>query len=274
MSTDNNRSGASIVGARASVSIDLKTLKAPEEGGKKKEYQDFLDKLDNHVSINWEFGEDISYIIKNNELPTHTEPTDLSSTDQAIKWKVRLWNQTVDRYGQQLNALTDNAYALFSLIMDRISKIMRGKVKSRQGFKKAESGKDIIWLLKAIEDIVLHFEETKPKLLAIDDQMERIMSMRQGTSTNDDFVKDLQKELKVFEKHGGDFLWGNHQKKSFEARKTVAVNTFTKDTNKEPTNEEEKELVNIVRTTIKEEILAMTIIKQADSSRFGSLQKS
>ena len=51
----------------------------------------------------------------------------------------------------------------------------------------------------------------KPHTLAIDDQMERIMKLKQGKYTNEDFLKQLQKELKVYKKHGGDFLWGCSQ---------------------------------------------------------------
>ena len=41
--------------------------------------------------------------------------------------------------------------------------------------------------------------------------MERIMKTKQEESTKEDFLKQVQKELKVYEKHGGDFLWGDAQ---------------------------------------------------------------
>ena len=56
-----------------------------------------------------------------------------------------------------------------------------------------------------------NFEEVKPKMLAINDHMERIMKLKQGESTNDNFLKQVQKELKVYEKHGGDLLWRDAQ---------------------------------------------------------------
>ena len=39
------------VGSRADVVRNLKTLKAPEEGGINKEYDEFLEKVQNHVTI-------------------------------------------------------------------------------------------------------------------------------------------------------------------------------------------------------------------------------
>ena len=104
------------VGARLATALILKTLKTPAEGGTKKEYEDFLEKIQTHVSINWEFGQDVAYVMKNNALPTFTEPEDLSLEEEQKKWKVRLWNQKVDRYVQQVATLTDNMGALFSLL--------------------------------------------------------------------------------------------------------------------------------------------------------------
>ena len=160
-------------GTRAQGLIVLKTLKSPEEGGTKKEYEDFLEKIDSHVSINWEFGQDIAYAIRNNELPTFKEPVDLNDTDKQSQWKVRLWNQTVDRYGRQIVTLDDNMGALFSLLHDNLSKLMKSKVRAKKGYAKAEEEKDTLLLLQILEDVTLNFEENKPKLVAVDDQMER-----------------------------------------------------------------------------------------------------
>ena len=66
---------------------------------------------------------------------------------------------------------------------------------------------DSVLLLETLEDIMIIFEEVNPKTLAIDNQIERIMKLKQVESTNKDLLKQVQKELKVYEKHGGDFLW-------------------------------------------------------------------
>ena len=58
---------------------------------------------------------------------------------------------------------------------------------------------------------MINFEGVKPKTLAIDEQMERIMKLKQGQSTNNNFLKQVRKELKVYEKHSSDFLWGDTQ---------------------------------------------------------------
>ena len=65
--------------AGAAVVRNLKTLKAPEEGSTKKEYLEFLEKVQNHVSISWGFGKDIDHLLKHMEDPKIPEPTDMKS---------------------------------------------------------------------------------------------------------------------------------------------------------------------------------------------------
>ena len=68
-------------------------------------------------------------------------------------------------------------------------KIIKLKLKSKTEYTKADGVNDSIWLLETLKDIMINFEYVKPKTLAIYDQMERIMKLKQGESTNEDFLK-------------------------------------------------------------------------------------
>jgi hypothetical protein len=97
------------------------------------------------------------------------------------------------------------------LIIESLSPTVKSKLRSKKGFSKAkEQDNDPIWLLTQLEDIMVRFEKVNPKLLTVDNQrMLRIRNLtKQGEATNEDFVKMVVKELKMYEKHGGDFLWG------------------------------------------------------------------
>mgnify|MGYP001206283153 FL=1 len=59
----------STASGRALSTIDVKILKSPEEEGTKKEYEEFLNKIEDHVSINWDFGKDIAYVVKHTNKP-------------------------------------------------------------------------------------------------------------------------------------------------------------------------------------------------------------
>ena len=176
-------------GARAIIVKDLKTLKAPEEGGSKKEYEDFLDRIQNHVTMAWEQGKDIGLIVRTGQKPDIEEPKDLTETEAKSQVKTRLWNMRVDRHFMRGETLDMNVGALYALLMENVSKMVRAKIKSKKGYSAAETETDAIWLLANLEDIMINFKDTKPKILAIDDQMERIMKMKQGDSSNEDFIK-------------------------------------------------------------------------------------
>ena len=83
-------------------------MKGPEEGGTKKEYEEFLEKFQNHVTIICDFGKDIVHLLKHMEDPKIPDPTDMTAFEEEVKWKVRLWSQEVDRYGDRRAVLEEN----------------------------------------------------------------------------------------------------------------------------------------------------------------------
>ena len=67
---------------------DLQALKAPEEGGTKKDYEDYLEKVSSHVTIMWLNGRDIGSVVKSGTLPTITPPKDLTADKEKSKLKL------------------------------------------------------------------------------------------------------------------------------------------------------------------------------------------
>jgi len=171
----------------------------------------------------------------------------------------------------------ENKGALYTVVMDSVSKIIKSKLKSKTGYSAADEEGDSLWLLGSLEDIMINFEEVKPKILAIDDQMERIMRLKQGESTNEDFLKQVVKELKMYEKHGGDFLWGNTQDTEVDKCVTNAkirysvVNDNADGTPGVIPADQVKEQTAIAKKALKEEIVAMALLKRADRKRYGNL---
>ena len=57
----------------------------------------------------------------------------MTVAEEAVKWNVRLWSQEVDRYGGRRTALEENKGALYAVLMDGVSKIIKSKLKSKTG---------------------------------------------------------------------------------------------------------------------------------------------
>ena len=115
------------------------------------------------------------------------------------------------KYGDRHADLEENKGALYAVLMDKLLEIIKPKLKIKTAYTKADEVNDSVWRLETLEDIMINFEDVKPKMLEIDDQMERIMKLKQRESTNKHILKQVQKELKLYDKHGGDFLWGDAQ---------------------------------------------------------------
>ena len=70
MSAKVSATGTGLGSGRTTAIESLKTLKTPEEGGTKKEYEDFLETISTHASVSWEFGEDIAHVLEQTNKPT------------------------------------------------------------------------------------------------------------------------------------------------------------------------------------------------------------
>ena len=77
-----------------------------------------MKKVLNHVIISWNFGKDIGHLLKHMEDPKIPEPTDMKESKEAVIWKVRLWIQEVDRYGNRCTDLEENKRAMYAVLMD------------------------------------------------------------------------------------------------------------------------------------------------------------
>ena len=271
MSSPNSNTAGSrdfSVGGRSTEIKNLKVLKTPEEGGTKKEYEEYLDKIKNHVSINWEGGWEMKELITSMKEPSFEEPKDLTDDEEKSKLKTAMWNMEVHNYVTQINLFKRNKGALFAFIMNNVSKITKGKLKSNVCFSKKETEGDLIWLLEALDDIVVKFKTVKPRFLSLDDQLERIMTMRQSERMNNhDFLNLMKKEVDIYEKHGGRFLWAD---KEVETRLKEFVKLKADNKQKVIASEKESEKERI-QTEIKEKILAMVIIKRSCQKRFKEL---
>jgi hypothetical protein len=171
-----------------------------------------------------------------------------------------------------MDALKGNKEALYMLVIESLSPMTKSKLRGKQGFSKAEEDTDPMWLLDQLDDIMVHFEEVKPKLLAVDDQMQRIMNLHQGDSTNEDFIKLLTKELKVYEKHGGEFLWGDKQQQDLKEKLDNILGKYFNLNNQTMPDEILLEQKRIIKKQLREEIITTAIIKRADKKRYGNLQ--
>ena len=268
-STRNLRS--STVGSRSTEVQGLKVLKTPEEGGTRKEYEEYLETIQNHIAVAWEGGSDLKKMIKNCEEPEIEEPEELSDQDSKSKLRTRLWNMKVESYAMKMELLSENKGSLFSLMMNNISKLAKEKLRSNTNFNKKEEQGDVIWLINSLDDIIVKFEKVKPNTLCLDDQLERIMSMRQkGNMSNEDFIKAVKKETDIYEKHGGTFLWADNEKDKLEKMLDSAVKK--KEADGEVVNDtDKKEMRERFKKILKDEILAMVILKRACSRRFKEL---
>ena len=119
----------------------------------------------------------------------------------------------MDLLDERQDAFERNKKALYAVITNNISKVMKSKIVAAKGCLEADKKKDPTWLLEVIDNVMLKFEKVKNKTVAVGDQMEQILRMRQRENqTNNEFQKAFTREIKVWKKHSGaEFLWGTKE---------------------------------------------------------------
>ena len=153
---------------------DLKKLKAPEEGGSADEYSKFKKCLERHLSASWHGGDVVGQVLTDGEIPVLQTPQD-EDTSKMNAFEKSVYDQTVMAYGVQAMLLTENMKAVYSLIEEKFSPGLRETVTCTTGYDDAFKKKDLIWLLATLDDIMTGFTKMKAPLLALDDQLERVI---------------------------------------------------------------------------------------------------
>ena len=68
------------------ITVDgIKKLKSPDEDGIKKEYGDFMEKIENHVTIIWPNWSDIGLVMETGAKLEIDEPRNMGSKDLGTK---------------------------------------------------------------------------------------------------------------------------------------------------------------------------------------------
>ena len=96
------------------------------------------------------------------------------------------------------------------------------------------------------------------------------MKIKQGDATNEDFIKLVTKEVKIFKKHGGNFLWGQKQDDAYFQQLQSAKERYLLKHSKVMSAEEATEVAANTKKALQEEILAMAILKRSDKRRYGN----
>ena len=80
----------------------------------------------------WEDGNDIEELVRDTKIPVIPVPVDISAEDQKSRLKLRMWEISVQTYCDRESQLKWNKHALFALLKDGVSKIIRAKFKKQK----------------------------------------------------------------------------------------------------------------------------------------------
>ena len=143
---------------------------------------------------------------------------------------------------------------MHTVIWGQCSEDMKSKVKTHVGYKEKVAVHDCVWLLKPIKSVTLQFDVSRNAYLSLlVDAQESFLCCRQTHGqTIEDSVYAMQGWAETIESHGG-LIIGN-----------VALMPARDNEGNERSTEERKAIA-------RERTLAITLIRRADTSRYGTL---
>ena len=267
-------SGSATEMGRSDEISGLQKLRSPEEGGVKKEYDDFMEKIENHVAIKWPQGSDIAYFVKNGEDPDMDPPKDLTEDEQKQMLKMRKWEIQAAIFFQRESILCENKKALYTVIYSNLTSTTKSRVEQNKSFPEKHRASDLLWIMSVIDDIMTDFDVAKPYMVSVHQQLRRVMTItQQRDETNDGFVRRLVKEIKLYEKRGGALMYGHeHREKADMSLKEIQAK-YEVDNGSKMSDEESTKAKKIIVAGIQEKIRATTVFLAADEERYGDLRR-
>ena len=143
----------------------------------KKEYDDFMEKIENHVAIKWPQGSDIAYFVKNGEDPDMDPPEDLTEDEQKQMLKMRKWEIRAAIFFQRESILCENKKALYTVIYSNLTSTTKSKVEQNKSFTQKHRTSDLSWIMSVLDDIMTDFDVAKPYMVSVHQQLRRVMTI-------------------------------------------------------------------------------------------------
>jgi hypothetical protein len=254
-------------GFRTMAVADLVKLKSPEEMGTKLQFDKFKGVLASHAVVTWYQGADVGYVLKQQKKPDMNPPTALTEDEEKDRDLVDDYRSDRKDHRARVKAFEANLKAMYTLVMANVSDLTKSKVKACVGYTKASEKMDLLWLMGNLNDIMVGFVEgVKPETLVMDEQLGKVYNMKQKPGeTNEEFFKVFLREVEVYEKRGGKFLWSKMMDKRLvqAMKKKKTAYAANNSGSIMPVDEEEEER-RVQDDILKEEIASLSVL-----TRFG-----
>ena len=145
-----------------------------------------------YAGVNFEYGSDIQFLVRNMKDITFTMPTD--PPDDATKTAIRIWEKEIDEFVERNSKYHQNKVALYAIIWAQCSPMMKAKLKSENNFDQMDESCDCLSILNAIKGITFRFESQGYIPLCIHMAKMKLYSIKQH---NDESISDYYERFRI-----------------------------------------------------------------------------
>jgi hypothetical protein len=221
-----------------------------------------IGKLSTYVGSKYDYGGDVTKVIKTLTLITLTPPADPPTGSTAGVTK--LWEIELTNFVKRRLKLEDNLHRLYALIWGQCTEHMKDKLEAMPNFEKMDVDQDSVALLKAIKGMTYKFADQKYLPFALADAVVRLDRMFQSKDmTDSEYLEKFKSMVAVIEHYGGTV--GVHPKMVQNELATITGSPYSDNTTYSPAQIAEAKLDG------KERYLACLFLMGSDKTRYGDM---
>ena len=223
-----------------------------EEQDDRRQYGKTVEALDAYARKTLSYSADLAPLFASNMAAKTIERPD-NIVEAADKLEEMIFAEEVKEYVKRTRTLKSNLATIFAVAWGQCSEAMKARVKTHNGYDAMALANDCVWLLKQIRSVTLQFHDNKDSFMSLLDAQFGFLSCKQKPNESaDEYAENLIGWSDTIETHGG----------------TVAVNfKLIGETADDGSVRSDKTRQEMAR----ERTIATCLIRNADSSRYGTL---
>lgn len=181
--------------------LDGHAFQHPDEHPPNTQYQDTCKSIIKYVTLEYDHGTDIAYLVENLEDASLDEPIDLESGATATQTKI--WEYDVKLYCERRHNYRENKRKLFTTIWAHCSPTLKTELKTYNDWESLRLSHNPIELLHRLKSISYRFSTQDYVYSSVYKAQQLFFTYQQGSQeTNDDYYKNFKQIIEVMKQYG------------------------------------------------------------------------
>ena len=223
-------------------------------------FEDFQESLMNYAEANLKKGNDLKPLLKFMIDPIERIGASPALPSDAIgdPEKLQVWKEKLSKYNKRIETIEDNQVKMYGIIFGQCTESLKSEIKGDDEYPDMEMDSNALWLVKMIKKISAGINTKKNEMQAYVNKCREVWNCVQASNeTLDAFQKRFRSTAQTAELAGGRMIF------------LPELRSIKKIDRDDVSAEEYEVLKGKQDKQVKENVLAMLFMQNADKARYG-----